>query len=160
MNLYLIQHGEAVEKDINPERPLTDVGRAAVERVAAHAQRCGVRVPEVWHSGKTRAAETAAIVARRLALGAPCTQHPGLGPKDSPEEVCAQLRRRKEDLAIAGHLPHLARVVGCLLTGDPSAEPVAFLRGGIVALERGEEGTWRVAWALPPFLAPVVHDEV
>ena len=160
MNLYLIQHGEAVEKDINPDRPLTDAGRAAVERVAAHAQRCGVRVPEIWHSGKTRAAETAAIVARRLALGAPCTEHQDLGPKDPAGDVCALLRRRKEDLAIAGHLPHLARVVGCLLTGDASAEPVVFHRGGIVALERAEEGTWHLAWALPPFLAPVVLDEV
>lgn len=160
MNLYLIQHGEAVEKDINPDRPLTDAGRAAVERVAAHAQRCGVRVPEVWHSGKSRAAETAAILSRRLAMGAPCTEHAGLSPKDPAEDVCSHLRRRKDDLAIAGHLPHLARVAGRLLTGDPSAEPVAFHRGGIVALERGEEGTWRLAWALPPFLAPLVVDEV
>ncbi|MCC6491016.1 MAG: phosphohistidine phosphatase SixA [Candidatus Hydrogenedentes bacterium] len=160
MDLYLIQHGEAVEKDINPDRPLTDAGRAAVERVAAHAQRCGVRVTEVWHSGKTRAAETAAILARRLAPGAPCVERSGLGPKDSAEDVCAQLRRRKDGLAIAGHLPHLARVASCLLTGDPSADPVIFHRGGIVALERGEEGTWRLAWALPPFLAPAVHDDV
>ena len=61
------------------------------------------------------------IVARRLALGASCTQHPGLGPKDPPEEVCAQLRRRKEDLAIAGHLPHLARVVGKYPSGPARA---------------------------------------
>ena len=159
MNLYLIQHGEAVEKDVNPDRPLTDGGRAAVERVAAQAQRCGVRVPEVWHSGKTRAAETAAIVARRLGPAAPCTQMSGLDPKDPAEKVCALLRRRKEDLAIAGHLPHLARVAAYLLTGAASADPIVFHRGGIVALERGEEESWRVAWALPPFLAPVLHDE-
>ena len=48
MDLYLIQHGQATTETEDPERPLTDAGRAAVQRVAnprripcrANAHRC------------------------------------------------------------------------------------------------------------------------
>jgi hypothetical protein len=35
MDLYLMQHGQATTETEDPERPLTDAGRAAVQRVAA-----------------------------------------------------------------------------------------------------------------------------
>jgi phosphohistidine phosphatase len=34
MDLYLMQHGQATTETEDPERPLTDAGRAAVQRVA------------------------------------------------------------------------------------------------------------------------------
>jgi phosphohistidine phosphatase SixA len=34
MYLYLIQHGTAVNKEVNPERPLTEEGSISVKTVA------------------------------------------------------------------------------------------------------------------------------
>ena len=37
MNVYLVQHGEAKPKDVDPSRSLTERGREETERVAAIA---------------------------------------------------------------------------------------------------------------------------
>ena len=55
MDVYLMQHGEARPESEDPERPLTDAGRATVERVAGRAANAGVRIERCVHSGKRRA---------------------------------------------------------------------------------------------------------
>lgn len=42
MRLYLVQHGEALRKEENPERPLSDRGQETVRRVAAFLRKIGV----------------------------------------------------------------------------------------------------------------------
>src|SRR3954451_14990890 len=39
MDLYLMQHGQATTETEDPERPLTDAGRTAVQRVAKTTER-------------------------------------------------------------------------------------------------------------------------
>jgi phosphohistidine phosphatase len=58
MDLFLMQHGEAMAETDDPARPLTMAGRAGVERVAVRAQAAGVRVDRCLHSGKLRAEQT------------------------------------------------------------------------------------------------------
>lgn len=152
MMLYLIQHGEAVDKSENPDRPLTVDGREAVTRMAAFAKRAGVAVTAVWHSGKTRAAQTAEIVAEHVAEGVLPDVHDGLNPKDDPAALEREVDARKSALAIAGHLPNLSRLVSLLILGEQDREVVTFQRGGIVALERIGAGEWRISWALSPNL--------
>ena len=55
MKLYLTQHGLAVAKDVDPERPLSEQGRRDVRRLVDFLADAGVRVKQVLHSGKTRA---------------------------------------------------------------------------------------------------------
>jgi phosphohistidine phosphatase len=62
MAVYLMQHGEATTEAENPARPLTDTGRAAVERVAARAKAADVRIDRCVHSGKLRAEQTAELL--------------------------------------------------------------------------------------------------
>ena len=59
MDLYLMQHGQATTETEDPERPLTDAGRAAVQRVAKRARAADVRISGCLHSGKLRAEQTA-----------------------------------------------------------------------------------------------------
>ena len=40
MDLYLMQHGQSTTETEDPERPLTDAGRAAVQRVAEESPGC------------------------------------------------------------------------------------------------------------------------
>ena len=58
-----------------------------------------------------------------------------------------------EDTMLVGHLPHLARLAGLLLTGDTDETVVHFQPGTVVCLERGENGDgWIVTWAVRPEL--------
>ena len=66
MRLYLLQHGEALAKEIDPERPLSDRGRADVSRLAALLRARGMGVGWIAHSGKARARESAEILAPAL----------------------------------------------------------------------------------------------
>lgn len=149
MELYLVQHGEAAPEQVDPARPLTDRGRAEVERVAGAAARLGLSVPLIRHSGKLRARQTAEILARHLAPGRGTEERAGLHPNDDPALVARDLERGGEPCLLVGHLPHLARLASLLLLGEPDRPIIAFRMGGLVHLRRGPEG-WRLVWILTP----------
>ncbi len=148
MRLYLMQHGLAKSKAEDPDRALTESGRAEVERVAGVAERAGVQVDVVVHSGKTRARQTAELLAARLG---PATVEAigGISPTDDPAMAADRLKGSVGPVAVVGHLPHLSRLAGLLLTGDPDREVVAIVNAGLVCLE-SDEGTWRLLWAVTP----------
>jgi len=107
MPIYLVQHGLAVPESVDPNRPLSADGREEVERVAAHLRKAGVAVKRVCHSGKTRAKETAQILAEHLGDGN-IYEVPGMNPNDNVIEFAASL---KEDTMYVGHLPHLGKLI-------------------------------------------------
>ena len=78
MFLYLVQHGEALTKEADPDRPLSEAGRANVEHLAGFLAGRSLRVARVLHSGKTRARQTAEILAAALAPDAPVEAGDGL----------------------------------------------------------------------------------
>ena len=81
MNLYLVQHGKAVAKEVDPDRSLTGQGRVEVKKVAAFIERLNLTVGWVWHSGKTRAAQTARILAEVVKADKGVLQRDGLAPR-------------------------------------------------------------------------------
>jgi phosphohistidine phosphatase len=155
MKLYLVQHGEAKPKSEDPERPLTDQGRADVARVAAFAHRAGIEVPQIRHSGKLRAGETAAILAEHLGPAGGVSAIPGLAPQDDAGRVAELLSRETEPLMLVGHRPFMDRLVGLLVTGQKERAVVSFQQGGIVCLERDPQTwAWAVRWVVTPDLIP------
>jgi phosphohistidine phosphatase len=150
VHLYLVQHGEAVEKQADPERPLTPQGAAVVEQVAAWA-RDRVNPSEIWHSGKLRAQQTAERMS--IHLGGKVVAHQGLQPNDAVPDTVQAIERREDDLMIVGHLPHLSRLASHLLMGVADREVVVFEKGGIVAIRRAQ-GTWQLRWMVVPDLLP------
>lgn len=149
MNLYLVQHGEAVAKEVDPERPLSEPGRQAVARSARFAAaNCGMNLSHLHHSGKLRARQTAEIFAASLGLSEP-VEIDGLAPLDDPSIWSCRLAELTDNIMLVGHLPHLARLAGALLCGGPEAAPVTFRMGGVVALAR-EEGRWSLHWMIAP----------
>jgi phosphohistidine phosphatase len=155
MRLYLVQHGEAVSKSEDPERPLTEKGRDDVSRVAAFAQRAGVDVHQIRHSGKRRAGETAAILAEHLQPVDGIVAFPGLAPKDDVRQVAELLGRESRSLMFVGHRPFMDRLAGLLVADDPDRAVVIFEMGGIVCLERDPiSWTWAVRWIVTPDLIP------
>ena len=152
MRIYLVQHGEAKSKNVDPERHLTDNGVRDVEKVADFISPLALRVKAVWHSGKTRAAQTAEILGSAVAAADGVVERSGLVPNDPISPVAEELNKREEDIMLVSHLPFLETLASVLVGASESADVVAFKQGGIVCLERDGEGSWRVAWMLIPEL--------
>jgi phosphohistidine phosphatase len=144
--LYLVHHGDAVGPDVDPRRPLSDGGRAAVERLASAAAARGAKPAVVWHSGKLRARQTAESFWRACNALAELSATRDLQPDDPPEWLRDRLVGESRDVLIAGHFPHLPRLLKALL-GD-STRVETFPVHGVVAL-RSDDGTnWTEMWRL------------
>ena len=66
MSLYLVQHGRSLPKEVDPDQGLSKAGKSDTARIATVAQGYNIRVAAIRHSGKTRARQTAKIMASYL----------------------------------------------------------------------------------------------
>lgn len=154
MRLYLIQHGEALEKEADPERPLSDQGVRNVTAMAGHLWQLRLEVPTIWHSGILRAQQTAEILAAALGGSAKVKAAEDLEPKSPVGKLAKRLTAREKDLAIVGHLPHLGKLASLLLSGEKERVAIGFERSGVLCLERGGDGGWAIRWMLVPSILP------
>jgi phosphohistidine phosphatase len=150
MSVYLMQHGKPVPKDEDPDRPLSDQGKADVGSVAEFLKKSGVEVAEAYHSGKTRARQTAEIMLSKLNPEIQAQKRAGLSPLDDVKQIATQIKAAEKDLLIAGHLPHLGKLASFLVAGDEAVPVVMFQQGGVVCLQKDEGGEWSVAWMVVP----------
>jgi phosphohistidine phosphatase len=147
MHLYLVHHGVAVPESEDARRPLSAVGLAGVARVAAKAAALGAKPAVVWHSGKLRAKQTAQEFWRACNALAEFAVSRDLQPEDPPQWIRDRLRGETRDIAIAGHFPHLPRLLALLTTGGEAG--VDFPINGIVALVTEDGGdTYREIWRI------------
>jgi phosphohistidine phosphatase len=150
MALFLVQHGTSVPKEVDPECPLTDEGRDTVERIARDAAGHKIEVDLIQHSGKTRARQTADIMACYLKPPGGVHEASGLGPLDDVA-LAAKGLSGAENVMLVGHLPFMERLVSYLITGSTDRIVVKFQNSGIVRLDRAPEtGAWFIKWALMP----------
>ncbi len=154
MNVYLVQHAEAMSEERDPDRPLTDLGRQHTEWTAGVAAELGVQVEQVRHSGKTRARQTADILGQALSPQQGVVAVSGLGPLDDVGPVAEELDGASQPVMLVGHLPFMERLAGHLLTGDAGQAVIDFTNAGLVCLEKGD-GPWRATWILTPEIAGV-----
>jgi phosphohistidine phosphatase len=153
MRLYLVRHGEAVAQEEDGERPLTEQGRQEVRAVAQLLARLGESRPAaIVHSGKTRARQTAEIIADSLGQADALREEEDLTPNANPKRWVKRLDDGGEALMLVGHLPHLGRLLATLLEQDPESELVHFEKAAVVCLA-GEDGSWGIEWMLTPALA-------
>jgi phosphohistidine phosphatase len=154
MRIYLVQHGAAVPKDEDKERPLSASGREDVKRMASFLARSRVSVARVVHSGKRRATETALLLSRVLGPGSIVEEMArGLQPDDPTDDLAAAIGTWTEDAMIVGHLPFVGRLAARLVAGDEDLGVVQFRPGTVACLERGGNGGgWSVAWVVRPEL--------
>jgi phosphohistidine phosphatase len=149
--VYLVQHGEAEPKTVDPQRPLTASGRATVERVAAWAGGRGLQPDEIRHSGKLRARQTAEILAEKLRPPRGVVEAPSLAPNDDVRPVAEALAESPFAVMMVGHLPFLARLAGLMSAGDADREIVRFHQAGLIGLLR-EDDRWAIVCVVPPQL--------
>ena len=150
MKLYLVQHGEAVSRQEDPGRPLSEQGVQDVQAVAAFLGDAGIKVARVWHSGKRRAEQTAVILAKSVLSGGRAESVEGISPNDPVGEFATDADVWDEDTLVAGHLPFMSRLVSLLTTGDPDAPLVQYQPGSLVCLERVNAERWVIAGMVRP----------
>ena len=129
-------------------RPLAPWGRDAVTTLAAGAASRGAKPTVIWHSGKLRAKETAEAFWRACNPFAEFSATRDLQPGDPPEWMRDRLRGESRDILIAGHYPHLPRLLLLLLVLS-GADPDPFPQNGVVALVSDDDGeTFREEWRM------------
>ncbi len=154
MELYLVQHGKAKAKEEDPDRSLSEEGALEVQRVAAFAaQQALVDVSDILHSGKTRARQTAEILADHVQPGGGVREVSGLAPNDSPLLWAEKVPEQSGNIMLVGHLPHFSKLAALLLCGNADCNAVGFVNAGIVCLDRGETGVWTLGWMITPRIA-------
>ena len=147
MYLYLIQHALSKSKEEDPERGITDGGRAETERIAEYFRSLNPEIHIIWQSGKKRAKETAEIFARAIGIDNRILEHSNLSPNDPVGPVTSALEKMHRNVIIVGHLPFLSRLMSHLTTGPDSCQIVNFRNSGIICLERNED-KWGIDWII------------
>ncbi len=123
-DLWLVRHGDAVPADVDPERPLSPDGAAAIAAAAAGLAGRMDAFDLVASSGKRRARQTAEILG--AAAGHPAERivdTETLGPNAPVESFLGVLAASGAagSVLYVGHLPSLADFASHFLTGG---EPV------------------------------------
>ena len=151
MKLYLVQHGEACSKDIDPERPLSEKGRIDIDNMASFLKHAGIQVQRIIHSGKLRAQQTAEQLATAIAPEIEPETSGLINPNDNPNALDWQSESWDQDTLIVGHLPYMSKLVSHLLI-EEDKPLVAFQPGSVCCLEKINDEKWSLNWMLRPEL--------
>jgi phosphohistidine phosphatase len=150
MALYLVQHGQSLPKDVDPDQGLSDQGLAETKRIAEVARNYQVNVLKIKQSGKKRARQTAEIFAAALNPAGGVEEVSGLKPLDDVTDFAASLDAAANHMLV-GHLPFMERMASYLVTGSAEKPIFKFQNSGIVCLEKDpDSGSWVIVWALMP----------
>ena len=147
MKVYLVQHAKPKPEEEDPQKPLSEQGEVEAQKVAEFAK--NIKVNKIQHSGKLRAQQTAEILGK--SLGVDVVKADSLEPMADTQIWANRLEEQSEDVMLVGHLPHLAKLASQLLTQNQEKPVISFKQGGIVCLEKTEQG-WQVAWMVTPDL--------
>ena len=150
MKLYIVRHGMAASASVDPQRGLTQTGRAQVESVAKQLEALNLTVDCIRHSGKARAEQTAEILAEAITVKEGVIVHSGLGPNDHVGPIRDEIESAGQDIMIVGHLPFVAVLTSVLLTGSQSNWPINFNEATTVCLEKQPDDHWHDEWVIAP----------
>ena len=151
MHIYLVRHGDAMTAHESGDRPLSDQGRREATWMAEFLRQRGVRVDDIAHSGKARAAQTAEILCLGMAYDGQPVIWSGLNPNDPVAPIAERLGESNTEQMLVGHLPFMAKLAGYHVSGDD--EPILELHNvAVVCLLRGDAAEWRIEWLVHPAL--------
>ena len=150
MALYLVQHGQSLPKDVDPDQGLSDEGIAETKRIAEVALNYRIQVALIKQSGKKRARQTADIFANTLQPAGGVEETAGLKPMDDVSAFAAGLDAGS-NVMLVGHLPFMERMAAYLVTGSADRPIFKFQNSGIVCLDKDpNSGAWIIVWTLMP----------
>ncbi len=145
--VYFSQHGLAIDKTENPQRPLSPAGIKQTMVVAKQLHTSGAAISRIFHSDKLRALQTAEIFASNLNITQIST-HTHLSPND---EVSLLADTLINNALYVGHLPHLEKLASYLVTADTGSGILKFQNSAVLCLEKTDE-QYFIHWYLTPDL--------
>lgn len=137
MELYLMQHGQAVSEDENPERPLSREGVTQIQASAAAMKTLGIVPDAILHSPKKRSKQTAALIAEAINFPySDLIETETVKPSAPAGETLAFLKPLLgcRSILIAGHLPSLGEIASALLSAGSKVH-IHFENGGLCRLD-------------------------
>lgn len=140
MELYLMQHGQAVPESEDPEQPLSREGVAQIQASAAAMKKMGITLDVIVCSPKKRAKQTAALVAEGVNYPYSDIVKTDLVKATAPARETIDFLKQYEQskaVLIAGHLPSLGEIASALLS-DGSKVRIRFENGGLCRLDLAE----------------------
>ncbi|MDH5705283.1 MAG: phosphohistidine phosphatase SixA [Candidatus Aminicenantes bacterium] len=149
MNLYLVQHGLSLPEDVDPEKPLSPLGKEQTQGVMDFLKGKKIKVDELWYSPKKRAVQTAQIISENI-LCSHIQERKDLNPLDPVKDFPQEIESLSKDLMIVGHLPFLQKLASLLLSGREDHQFISFRNSGVICLEHTDG--WKFLWAAIPEL--------
>lgn len=153
MEIYMMQHGEALPKERDPQQGLSPEGERQIELSAKAISRMGIIFDLIISSPKKRAKQTAEIVAKEL--GYPIDKievSESFKPLSPPADAISYLKSfmDKGSIFIAGHLPSLAEIASELMSEEHIL--IQFQMGCVCRIDVEELPTHKgkLIWHLTP----------
>jgi len=146
MHLYFVRHGLANWPSWpgnDAERPLTSDGLRRMEAAARGLAKRDLRLDLILHSPYLRAAQTADIIARQLALTDALHEHRLLQPGFNLKALKRVLKEHEhvKRLMLVGHAPDMGEVVTALIEA-----PVRFKEGTTACVKLKDSGRAKLLW--------------
>jgi phosphohistidine phosphatase len=148
LKLYLVRHGRYVPIDVSMSCPLSLEGQADIKRLASYLAKLKLRVPQVYHSTKLRAQQTAKILADTVNNGQ-CDLLEGLEPNDRTLPILQKIKTWSDDTMLVGHLPFVGILTSELVAAENETALINYEPGTIVCLAN-DNGEWKIDWVLNP----------
>jgi phosphohistidine phosphatase len=171
MNLYLMRHGIAADKNQPSEtddarRPLSPKSLKRTRRIAKGIRRLSIAFDVILSSPLARARQTADIVGAELDNETRVEEIPSLAPDGGFDQLMAGLARYQnhQHLLLVGHKPLLGEVLSSLLAGVPAPrinfefKKGALCRVEVASLAPLEPG--RLTWFLTPKQLRMLGDQL
>lgn len=149
-----MQHGLALEQELDPERRLSPEGEDQIRRSGRALKKLNISFDLIISSSKKRARQTAELVAESVGYPIPkILETEKLDPAAPASEILSFLDSFEEinRTLLAGHLPSLNAVASELLgTGDSFF--LHFENGGVCRIdcETPRKGSGVLRWHLTP----------
>ena len=118
MTLYLVQHGKNLDKEVDPDKGLSEQGMQEVKSIASTAKNYAVPVEAIVYSGKKRALQTAEIFANALNVRDKVSERGDIGPLDDVAAFAESIDPSQK-LMVVGHLPFMEKLTSHLVAGEP-----------------------------------------
>lgn len=142
MNLFLLRHGIAVERDPksfpdDSRRPLTLKGEERLRLIVGAMRAMELSFDRIVSSPYRRASQTAEIVATALDRRKALEFHDELTPEGDPKGLIRYLSRldqAPENVLLVGHEPYLSLLISRLISGEATAG-ILMKKGGLAKLE-------------------------
>lgn len=149
MKLYLMRHGDAVQPSVNPDRPLSERGLQQVHNLANLLAERRVNIASIYHSGITRAEQTATIIGDALKPGK-VEMRTGLTPNDPVDSMAILADTFTDAVMLVGHMPFMGRMAAQLLLGDSRRTVVIFETSTTACFTPIGDSRWALEWVLSP----------